>query len=157
MLAVPLFAANALVIANSVAEAGNQGFVGMVAVTEVVRNRMERRYQSDGTVHGTIFKAKQFSWTNDSTPWRSRIFGLRWDDPRVQLAQRAWQRVFGDDDPTLGRSDITKGAVLYHTIQPPWPNLDWPPRWATAETVKETARIGDHVFYDDIPAGGKKP
>jgi spore germination cell wall hydrolase CwlJ-like protein len=148
-LAVPLFAVSALGVANVVAEAGNQPLHGMIAVAEVVRNRMERRYQSNGSVHDTIFRPKQFSWTNESTPWRANIFGLTQDDPRVQLAQRAWQIAFGGDE----RSDIAKGAVLYHTVRAPRGAKRWPPIWAIAPTVIEVVRIGDHIFYDDRPRG----
>jgi spore germination cell wall hydrolase CwlJ-like protein len=144
-LAVPLFAMQALAVANAVAEAGNQPLHGMIAVCEVVRNRTERRYQSNGSVADTIFRRKQFSWTNESTPWRAMIFGLTQDDPRVQQAQRAWQIAFEGEE----RSNVAKGAVLYHTIRAPRGILNWPPSWASAPGVIEVARIGDHVFYDD--------
>ena len=148
MLAVPLFAVQALGVANLVAEAGNQPLHGMIAVAEVVRNRTERRYQSDGSIVGTIFKPYQFSWIGDGTPWRARIFGLTWADPQVQQATRAWGVAFGDAE----RSDVAKGAVLYHTSKAPVVKgrpIPWPPKWATAPGVVEVARIGDHVFYDD--------
>lgn len=148
MVPVPLFAPIAIGCACLVGEAGNQSHRGLVGVAEVIRNRMEKRYSSDGTVAGTVLKSKQFSCFNDETKWRTRLFNLTWDDPQVVKAKRAWQQAFTDDG-SGERSDLTKGAVLYHTIQPPPGVTHWPPRWATAPSVRESARIEDHVFYTD--------
>jgi len=144
----PLFAPIALGVSCLVGEAANQHPSGQIGVAEVIRNRMERRYASDGTVAGTILRAKQFSCFNDSTPWRTRLFNLQWQDPAVQRARVAWETAFGDDG-SGDRSDLVKGAVLYHTIQPPAGVTQWPPRWATAPGVREVARLDDHIFYTD--------
>lgn len=37
---------------------------GVAAIVRVVLNRTARRYQSDGTLQGTIFAPNQFSWTS---------------------------------------------------------------------------------------------
>jgi spore germination cell wall hydrolase CwlJ-like protein len=138
----------ALGVACLVAEAGNQGREGMVAVAEVIRERTERKYNSNGTIPGTLFAPYQFSCFSDGTNWRARIFSLTWDDPQVIVAKQAWDIAFNEDD-TGRRSRLVDGAVLYHTIQAPAGARSWPPRWATAPSVVEVARIRDHVFYRD--------
>jgi spore germination cell wall hydrolase CwlJ-like protein len=153
MPGIPLFANTALAVATIVAEAGNQPLSGQIAVAEVIRNRTERRYASDGSIAGTVFKPWQFSCFGDGTPWRARIFKLTWADLQVQEAFRAWLTAHAHvDGGQSERSDVAKGAVLYHTIQAPVVKgkpVPWPPKWATAPGVVEVARIGDHVFYDD--------
>lgn len=42
-------------------EASNQPYEGKVAVGRVIRNRMALKYESDGTVSGTVLKHFQFS------------------------------------------------------------------------------------------------
>lgn len=42
-------------------EAANQPYEGKVAVARVIRNRMALKYESDGTVEGTVLKHFQFS------------------------------------------------------------------------------------------------
>jgi hypothetical protein len=120
----------------------------MVAVAEVIRNRMERRYSSDGTVAGTVLRPKQFSCFDE--PWRARLFQHHWDEDIVVQARQAWDIAFNDDG-TGERSNLTGGAVLYHTIADPGRKVApvWPPVWAVKPGVVETARILGHVFYDD--------
>ena len=43
-------------------EAGNQPHEGKAAVARVIANRIAQRYESDGTVAGTVLKYDQFSW-----------------------------------------------------------------------------------------------
>lgn len=42
-------------------EAGNQPYEGKLAVARVILNRMAAKYESDGTVEGTVLKHFQFS------------------------------------------------------------------------------------------------
>jgi spore germination cell wall hydrolase CwlJ-like protein len=147
----PLFADVAIGVACVIGEAGGEGPVGMRAVAEVIRNRARTHYQSDGTIAGTVFKPWQFSCFGDGTSWRGRLFKLNWQEPTVQQAKQAWDTAFNDDG-TGRRSDLVKGAVLYHTIEAPvikGKQVPWPPKWAIAPSVVEVARIGGHVFYTD--------
>jgi hypothetical protein len=68
---------------------------------------MKRKYASDGTVIGTVLRAKQFSMWDD----RARLLAARIDDesPRVRECIEAWK--------LSAESNVTGGAVLYHTIQ----------------------------------------
>lgn len=131
-----------------IGEAENQGRPGMVGVAEVIRNRMEQRYSSDGTVAGTVLRHKQFSCFDEK--WRVRLFQLHWEDPHVIQARQAWDIAFNDDG-TGWRSNLTGGAVLYHTVKDPGRKVApvWPPKWATTPGVVKTATINDHVFYRD--------
>ena len=137
-----------LAISCLIGEAGAEGRAGMVGVAEVIRNRMDRKYSSDGTVAGTVLRPKQFSCFDE--PWRERLFKLRWNEPQVILARQAWEIAMQEVDGH--RSNTTGGAVLYHTIDAPPRTVApvWPPKWATAPGVRETARINHHVFYNDI-------
>ncbi|TFG62814.1 MAG: hypothetical protein E4H32_05290, partial [Nitrospirales bacterium] len=47
-------------------EARGESFAGKMAVAAVIRNRMHHKYHSDGTVKGTVLRAKQFE------PWIGR-------------------------------------------------------------------------------------
>ena len=47
-------------------EARGESFAGKMAVAAVIRNRMNHKYHSDGTVKGTVLRAKQFE------PWIRR-------------------------------------------------------------------------------------
>ena len=145
----PLFAPIALGVSCLVGDADQAGGALVGGLPDETRHpESDRRYASDGTVAGTILRAKQFSCLNDSTPWRTRLFNLQWQDPAVRRARAAWETAFGDDG-SGERSDLVQGAVLYHTIQPPAGVKQWPPRWATAPGVREVARVGDHIFYTD--------
>ena len=135
-----LFEGRAVGIATVWAEARSEPFEGQVAVAEVILKRADTGYSSDGTIEGTVLRPKQFSCWNESTPWRSKILALDFDDPWVQRAADAW-------DAAAAGSEFSKGAVLYHTIQAPKGVKSWPPYWAKAKSVIETVRIGGHVFY----------
>jgi spore germination cell wall hydrolase CwlJ-like protein len=122
------------------AEARNQPFNGQIAVGNVLRNRMRRRYSSDGTVAGTVFRAWQFSWTNTDDPQRTRVMRCYADEPAYVEALRAWAISESHDE-------VSPMVVLYHTEHPPNPNTPGPPRWAHRATRE--VQIGDHVFYAD--------
>jgi spore germination cell wall hydrolase CwlJ-like protein len=114
-------------------EALGEPLIGKVAVAEVIRNRMARGYASDGTIIGTVLRAKQFSMWDD----KARLLAARIDDehPKVQECIKAWE--------LSATSNVTNGAVLYHTI------MIETPYWAKADTVKEVKTIHRHRFYTD--------
>jgi N-acetylmuramoyl-L-alanine amidase len=116
------------------AEARGEPFEGQVAVGSVVRNRMARRYASDGTVAGTVFRARQFSWADTGDAQRVSVFQCQDEDPRFLKALAAW-RASEYERPV-------ENAILYHAeyVTPPW---------ATAETVRLIRKVGRHLFYDE--------
>lgn len=119
-------------ILTIIGEALNQSLTGKIAVAEVIRNRMKRKYASDGTVVGTVLRAKQFSMWDD----KARLLAARADDDTysVREAIEAWN--------LSENTNITNGAVLYHTK-----SVD--PYWNGAPSVKKTVVIQDHIFYND--------
>jgi spore germination cell wall hydrolase CwlJ-like protein len=128
-----LFNEEAFAIATIWQEARGESYDGKCAVGEVIRNRMKRRYTSDGTVLGTTLRPFQFSGWNTQDP--NRIPALRLDDsdPLVQECKRAWQ----DSENT----NFSKGAVLYLNPEAVNRMPDW-----VANTVR-VAIVGAHHFY----------
>ena len=130
-----LISEDALAVANIWAEARGEPFEGKCAVGEVVRERMRRKYMSDGTVSGTIFRAFQFSWTNPTDPNRVHALSIDDDDPVVQECARAWKE--------SETSHYARGAVLYYAPA----GVPKPPPWATPE--KLAVVLGAHQFFQD--------
>jgi spore germination cell wall hydrolase CwlJ-like protein len=127
---------DALAVLTIWTEAQGEPFEGKVGVGEVIRERMRRKYSSDGTVAGTVARRYQFSvWNDDKQDNELLIHALKldWGDKGISECQRAW-----DESAT---TDYTKGAVLYC-------NLDVvKPVWAKPE--KFLARIWHHSFFSD--------
>jgi spore germination cell wall hydrolase CwlJ-like protein len=117
-------------------EAQGEQFIGKVAVGEVIRERMRRRYASDGTVAGTVARRYQFSAWNDDVNDNLlliRALKLNWDDPMAVECHTAWT--------TSEHTHYTLGAVLYCNLDVAQP--DW------AKPEKLLAKIGHHSFYKD--------
>jgi len=112
-------------------EARGESFAGKMAVAAVIRNRMHHKYHSDGTVKGTVLRAKQFE------PWIGRSPEEVRFNPRNRKMQEsllAWELVQD------GRK-IVNGAVLFYN-----PTLVKTPRWA--EVYRKVAKIGGHEFFN---------
>ncbi len=112
-------------------EAGGESFAGKMAVAAVIRNRMHHKYHSDGTVKGTVLRAKQFQ------PWIGRLPEEMRFNPRNRKMQEsllAWKLVQD------GRN-VVDGAVLFYN-----PTLVNTPRWA--EVNRKVAKIGGHEFFN---------
>ena len=115
-------------------EADGEPFAGKVAVARVIRNRMQFRYQSNGTVAGTVLAPLQFSTWNATSPPRADWARAQLEDPLTAEAVRAWQASEKDEE--------VKDAVLYHN-----PAVAPNPQWkASARFIKT---IGRHDFYAD--------
>ena len=112
-------------------EARGESFAGKMAVAAVIRNRMIHKYHSDGTVPGTVLRAKQFE------PWISRSPNEIRFNPRNRKMQEsllAWKLVQD------GRN-VVDGAVLFYN-----PTLVNTPRWA--KVYQKVAKIGGHEFFN---------
>ena len=112
-------------------EARGESFAGKMAVAAVIRNRMLHKYHSDGTVKGTVLRAKQFE------PWIGRSpKEIRFNpkNKKMQESLLAWQLVQD------GR-EIVDGAVLFYN-----PTLVNTPHWA--EVYRKVAKIGEHEFFN---------
>lgn len=118
-------------------EAEGEDYIGKVAIGEVIRNRMEHNYSSDGTVPGTVCKSFQFSSWNDD--WRDNarlVASLKLDDtdPVVIDCIRAWNE--------SRTTRYVNGAVLYCNLTLA------KPVWAIPDDL--VATVGKHSFY--LPA-----
>jgi spore germination cell wall hydrolase CwlJ-like protein len=135
-------------------EAAGEPVAGKRAVAQVILNRMHGRYQSDGTVAGTILWPNQFSgfwfemrdgrytrvcWTREDAEQHAQGMLLRaqhqaiWDIC-MDVAEEALNGSL-PDQPSLDK------ALLY--LNPAiLPRL---PAWASPD--KQLCAIGAHTFY----------
>ncbi|MDH5587095.1 MAG: cell wall hydrolase [Nitrospirota bacterium] len=112
-------------------EARGESFAGKLAVAAVIRNRMHHKYHSDGTVKGTVLRAKQFE------PWIGRSpedVRFNPNNRKMRESLLAWELVQD------GRN-IVDGAVLFYN-----PTLVSAPRWA--QVYQKVAKIGGHEFFN---------
>jgi N-acetylmuramoyl-L-alanine amidase len=112
-------------------EARGESFAGKMAVAAVIRNRMNHKYHSDGTIRGTVLRAKQFE------PWIGRSpkeVRFNPSNRKMQESLLAWELVQD------GRN-VVDGAVLFYN-----PTLVNTPRWA--QVYQKVAKIGGHEFFN---------
>lgn len=117
-------------------EASSETFKGMVMIAEVIRDRAETKYNSDGTIIGTVLAPKQFSGWDDAN--RIRVAKMDMSDGVVGLAMKAYELAF------KGRTNYAMGANLYHA--------DWMPvypDWTKAPNVVRLTQEGHHIFYKE--------
>jgi spore germination cell wall hydrolase CwlJ-like protein len=149
-----LISEEALAVITIMQEAEGEPYLGKLAVAEVIRNRMKLKYASNGTVAGTVLRAKQFSgWNATSTKsdpynlFRIRSVQIDSDDPIVKDCIRAWHEA-------QAGSNTVHGAVLYYapaTLK----KLGWPePDWAMPDSADEVAIVGQHHFFVPKPRPG---
>lgn len=114
---------------NAYFEAGNQSRKGMIAVTNVVMNRVEDgRFPKTpcGVVRQKARGVCQFSWVCE----RGRVIR---DSELFRRTREIAEDVYLDN---VG--DVTNGAKFYHAdyVRPRWANI-----------FRRTVIIGDHIFY----------
>lgn len=127
------------IIQTIIQEAASESFKGKVMVAEVIRDRTETKYNSDGTIVDTILRAKQFSgWNTEEDRLRVRVAKLDLSEQVVQDALKAYNMAF------KGRTTYAMGANLYHAdYMNPYPS------WTTAENVVRLTQEGHHIFYKE--------
>lgn len=135
---MPSFHDDEWAIMTIVGEAASEPFEGQLAVANVIRERMKRKYNSDGTIVGTVLARRQFSMWDDHA--RLYVARLEPDDKSWAIAVNAW----ADSRVRV----IVPDAVLYHTVQ-----LSPKPRWADAPGVEVVDTIKNHIFYSDSGRG----
>lgn len=116
-------------------EARSEPYQGKLAVAEVIRNRMNQRFFSDGTVRDTILRPYQFSGWNTSDRNRIICAGLKHNDKITIDCLNAWNEAITLD------TNITDNAVSYYA------DYITKPTWASSNEFKFTTKIGTHVFY----------
>jgi hypothetical protein len=115
-------------------ESRNQSLDGMIGVAEVIRNRTNQKFYSNGTVISTVLWPYQFSGWNTKDPNREICGKMELDNPLVGLAIKAWK--IANNNST----SLTSGALFYHArTMNPYP--DW------VKDMILTTTIQDHLFY----------
>ena len=112
---------------NAYFEAGNQTDKGMIAVTNVVMNRVEDgRFPRTpcGVINQRTNRVCQFSWVCEGKKSVRNMEIFR-------RARAAAERVYLEETP-----DVTHGSLFYHAN---YVN----PRW----NLRRVTRIGAHIFY----------
>lgn len=115
-------------------EARSQTFDGMLGVAEVIRDRTRLKFYSDGTVISTVLFPYQFSGWNTKDQNRIICGKLELDNPKVQLAIKAWKLAIKNNTESVG------GALFYHSK-----HMNPFPIWVNG--VVKTTVIEDHIFY----------
>jgi spore germination cell wall hydrolase CwlJ-like protein len=128
-----LISDDSLAIVTIWQEARNQSYEGKCAVGEVIRKRAATRYNSDGTIVGTVLRRYQFSGWEHGDPNFIPSFRIDDSDPIVKECKEAWLNSVN--------TNYSLGAVLYYNPQ----IVTTPPSWATADNF--LIRIGDHEFF----------
>ncbi len=122
-------------------EARNQPVAAMVAVSQVVLNRVKDPRYPD-TICGVIYQGKywkkhivrnkcQFSWFCDGKSDNPK--NKEWWDASKHVAKY----VINPDKPIF---DLTGGAQYYH-----YSKMKKFPKWVHIK--RKTVQIGDHIFY----------
>ncbi len=138
-----LLSEEALAIITIHQEAAGESYLGKLAVAEVIRNRMNKKYASDGTVTDTVLRPKQFSGWNTGDAGRIRNARIDSDDQVVKDCIRAWHEA-------QAGSNTVHGAVLYLNKK----IVDPLPDWALPDSADEVARVGNHWFFTPKPRPG---
>lgn len=120
-----------LAVQTIIGECADCSVDGMVAVGNVIRNRMAYRGQ---TADEVVLAPKQFSCWNDGRE-RMRAF-VEANASVIDAAWAAWQ--------ASGTDDLTNGADLYHAdyVKPRW---DW-------SRTEYKGKFGRHLFYRELTA-----
>ena len=120
-------------------EARNQTLDGMIGVAEVIRDRTNQKFYSDGTIVSTALRDRQFSGWNASDPNRIICGKLQLDHPMVVMAMKAWRMCISN------KTELTGGALFYHAK-----NMPVYPTWSKSPEIVRTTEIGDHIFYKKV-------
>lgn len=122
-------------------EARGESYEGKKAVAHVLINRTDhRRGDPDHTLAATALRHRQFSAWNEGDANREKLQEIDVDDPVFRDCMRAILEALDEPDPT-------KGSRHYMTVQRR--ARGWPGNWGEKKTP--VARIGNHLFYNDVP------
>lgn len=116
-------------------EARGQGVAGMIAVANVVMNRVAKPGWWGRDVPSVCLKKYQFSCWNQGDPNLKKLLTVTEADPQFdQAVAIATKAVAGE------LADTTNHATSYKESALPWP-ADW------GRPVDPVAVIGQHSFY----------
>jgi spore germination cell wall hydrolase CwlJ-like protein len=108
------------------------GLASLIAVGNVVMNRLGRKTRYGNTLRDVCLQPFQFSCWNDNDPNRKEIQAVTLDNPIFALCWHVSESLMHKKWP-----DLTKGATHYYAV-----SLPKVPFWAKNPTV----RIGHHIF-----------
>ncbi len=116
------------------------GLSALIAVGNVVMNRVKAQSGYGSTIQEVCLKPLQFSCWNAGDPNRAILMGEVINDPLFTLCSKVATKVASEEWP-----DLTKGSNHYHacSILPPW-----------ARGQKPRMRLANHVFYQ-LAKGGQ--
>lgn len=115
-------------------EYASVGIAGLIAVGNVVLNRLHRGGWYGATVSEVCLKPKQFSCWNGADPNRPLLEKPDLEiEPLFPVIHKVIDQVFSENWP-----DLTQGSTHYHAVscQPFW-----------AKGVKGRVQLGNHLFY----------
>lgn len=118
--------ADEIVIYTIIGESANQSYDGMLAVSNVIRNRAKSRRMSHEDV---CLQPKQFSCWNDLNWLKSH---LKANSRHIQLARKAW--IDSEHKSIVGKADHYYADYIKK------------PYWA--KSMKFVKKIGRHLFYE---------
>jgi len=124
-------------------EAGNQPFVGKMAVAEVILNRVEHITYPNNICDVVHQGPVRESWKRDGTyyPVRWRCQFTYWCDGKadVPLESDTWEQSLSAAYLMItGNVSVVEGATHYHAtyVSPSW-----------AKNLRKLVTIEDHIFY----------
>ena len=147
-------------------EASGEPYEGKVAVARVIHNRMAAKYQSDGTVAGTVLKKFQFSgfwFTMEDGKYTQTEFDAAGAEAQAErlLVQATGARnasCWADCLRAVAQADPKNPTPWAKGLHPEWDKLAAEPRallycnpaishptWATPKA--QVAVIFHHTFY----------
>jgi len=111
-------------------EARGEGRVGMMAVADVIMNRVESK-RWPNSVYEVTRQKYQFSCVNDG---KAQTLKIDEDSEEYELALYISQRVLSGKSPRITH------ATHYHTTA-------IKPTWSKSQQIAKLGLIGNHVFY----------
>lgn len=111
------------------------GISSLIAVGNVIINRVQRQSHFGLTVDEVCLKPYQFSCWNLDDHNRAKLEAVHESDPILKICSQVARGVLMEHWP-----DLTKGSTHYYAN---W--LQRPPKWATNK--KPQVKIGQHLFF----------
>ncbi|OJX13204.1 MAG: hypothetical protein BGO77_08520 [Caedibacter sp. 37-49] len=116
------------------------GIASLIAVANVVMNRLKAKTWYGMTVKEVCQKPFQFSCWNKQDPNRALITSSKvQEDPLFMTCQQVAQQVVAEQWP-----DLTRGSDHYYAT-----SLSKPPVWS--EKVQPRLKLGQHIFFQLTP------
>jgi spore germination cell wall hydrolase CwlJ-like protein len=111
------------------------GLSALIAVGNVIMNRVEQQTWFGRGIRDVCLKPYQFSCWNEADVNRTKLLNVTLASPLYKECLNVAEAVSRRRYP-----DLTKGADHYYSI-----DLEVPPKWAAS--AKECMKIGKHRFF----------